>query len=947
MAERIRLLRPGDLLVGSVDFENLVVASDGSALVRVTPGVEAFVHFRLPAQHHLEPAVTAEVDGFLGLFGLSEPPTFVVPLVASGGALFAFKVPDELDRVELATPSGLFDALATFKTLPGGMTFDAIAELSFGGIELDWVLPPSPLSIDEESRHPLWRIRPDVPHGSSFPAGLNLHIPVPQVDVALATSSGVDHQLGRDLLQEAGFTGLAGTTISVSKYFMRRFLARDFTGTPLGGTVSLFGPVPGPTPAADDFAYEHRTSLGRDVSVRDTQWGWLSSGHRAAITTIAQRVIRGAQILDVGGSPTSSTTATMLARAELVVTEPVLDLSAHAGEYANGGREIPFTSLVINTQRHIVDIAVDEGLTRVITRGGAAIHFDLTGMDHLGRAVELRMPLAFLPDGRPASDLAGLMPVDGTQASVAAAPIALAPEAGRAPGSTSITVAGLGVNAVPGVSRPVLPRVDSLLVGIDALTGISEQPPMVTASLHPSFLAQGLDRGSNPVGALLALPAMSLDLPTASVGGVGNPGGVVDLISAEKGAVSSAIALTPPSLDQIATAFPLPKLLGTIDLLKLMDTGSFPVVDGLPSVPQLARTGSPGEETLTYHFEAKLVRSVPEIGISVEPNAKLVLDSRITRSGTAAPTVTSNGSVTGITFELAGIIRLRFERIRFATDAGGKTTVDIDGVEVDFLGAFEFLAEIARVLAGFTGGSGPRVDVDSNGVTAGFQLAIPNLAMGIMQLTNLSIAAFLRIPLDAGPLSFTLDVAKRERPFQATVSMFGGGGFLSLEVTPDGLRRLEASIEFGGSMSLDIIVASGGVSVMAGIYFGLKIEEIDGRRVQSLDLAAFVRASGHLTVLGIVSIFVEFRLALTYKEVTVGGSSHAMLAGTASVTVGVKVLFFSKSVSLTVTREFIGSASDPSFVDCFDEEDWSDYCLAFAGSGPPALPSDPFGGGMV
>jgi hypothetical protein len=48
-----------------------------------------------------------------------------------------------------------------------------------------------------------------------------------------------------------------------------------------------------------------------------------------------------------------------------------------------------------------------------------------------------------------------------------------------------------------------------------------------------------------------------------------------------------------------------------------------------------------------------------------------------------------------------------------------------------------------------------------------------------------------------------------------------------------------------------------------------------------------------------------------------------------------------------VTREFIGSASDPSFVDCFDEEDWSDYCLAFAGSGPPALPGDPFGGGMV
>jgi len=72
-----------------------------------------------------------------------------------------------------------------------------------------------------------------------------------------------------------------------------------------------------------------------------------------------------------------------------------------------------------------------------------------------------------------------------------------------------------------------------------------------------------------------------------------------------------------------------------------------------------------------------------------------------------------------------------------------------------------------------------------------------------------------------------------------------------------------------------------------------------------------------------------------------------MLAGTASVTVGVKVLFFSKSVSLTVTREFIGSASDPSFVDCFDERDWNEYCMAFAGTAAPSLPRDPFGGGAM
>lgn len=938
-ADVIRLVRPDDLLVATVQLDNLVIAPDGSALVRVTPGAPAAVVVRLPPQHYLEPALTPATAEFGKALGYRDPPAYVVPLLAGAGARFEWVIPDDVAVVEIgAGPAGLFEALSRFTTSAGGTLFDALINLWFA-VDVGWALPPAPDGA--AVRHPLWRIRPDVPDGAVFPAGAPLHAAVPQpLDAVLATSAGPNYEMGHGLLMKLGQPEPAGVTISNPfPFFMRRFLARRMTATPLGGTVSLFGP--------DDsgdalFSYEHRTSLGRDVFIRNAVWGWLSSGHRAVITTISERIIRAAQVFDVDfGQPAATTTATMLARAELVVTEQVLDLSAHAGEYPHGGREIPFTTLRVDVDRFEVDVPQVQDAPRMVTKGGAPILFDLTGTDHAGQAVKLRMPLAFLPDGKPAGDLAPFIPEGGTAASLTTTPVALAPEAGRPPGSTTITVAGVGLTVAPGTSRPVLPALGSLRVGVDALAGIADRVPVVEASLHPTYLQQGLDRGANPLGALLNVERLRLDLPTASVGGVGNPGGVVDLITTERGAVAAALAGGEPSLAQIAAAFPLPKLLGTIDLLKLLDTNSFPTVGGLPSVPQLTRTGPPGAETLAYHFEARLTRSVPDLGLTVTPDARLVLDARISRSGTAGVVATSTGSVTGIQFEIAGIVRMRFAGIRFATGAGGKTTVDVDGVAVDFLGAFEFLAEIARRLAGIAGGSGVRVDVDANGVTAGFQLAIPTLAMGIMQLSNLSVAAFLRVPLADGPLSFTLDVASRERPFQATVSMFGGGGFLSLEVRPSGIRRLEASVEFGGSVSLDIVVASGGVSVMAGIYFGLKV---DGRN-QSIDAAGFVRASGNLSVLGIVSIFVEFRLALAYREVTIGGSKHAMFAGTASVTVGVKVLFFSKSVSLTVTREFIGSAADPSFVECVDESDWDEYCLAYAGSGPPAVAGEAFGGG--
>ena len=55
---RIRLVRPDDLLVATVEFDNLVLAPDGSALVRVLPGEPTSIIVRLPPQHFLEPGVS-------------------------------------------------------------------------------------------------------------------------------------------------------------------------------------------------------------------------------------------------------------------------------------------------------------------------------------------------------------------------------------------------------------------------------------------------------------------------------------------------------------------------------------------------------------------------------------------------------------------------------------------------------------------------------------------------------------------------------------------------------------------------------------------------------------------------------------------------------------------------------------------------------------------------
>jgi hypothetical protein len=111
-------------------------------------------------------------------------------------------------------------------------------------------------------------------------------------------------------------------------------------------------------------------------------------------------------------------------------------------------------------------------------------------------------------------------------------------------------------------------------------------------------------------------------------------------------------------------------------------------------------------------------------------------------------------------------------------------------------------------------------------------------------------------------------------------------------------------------------VASGGVHVMAGIYFKMAGGEVV--------LSGYLRAGGAVTVLGLVTVSVEFYMALTYDSTT------GRAWGEASLTVSVEVLFFSASVTLPFRKEFAGASGDPTFDELVEPDDWETYCDAFA-----------------
>jgi len=246
--------------------------------------------------------------------------------------------------------------------------------------------------------------------------------------------------------------------------------------------------------------------------------------------------------------------------------------------------------------------------------------------------------------------------------------------------------------------------------------------------------------------------------------------------------------------------------------------------------------------------------------------------------------------------------------------------MDVAVKSVTFMGALEFLSRLVDALHLDQFSDPPSVDVSADGVIVGYSLSIPSVAIGAFALQNLALSSSLSLPFTGQAMRVRFALSERHDPFLVTVSLFTGGGFFAVALGPDNVEMVEASLEFGGSFSLNLGVASGSVYVMAGIYF--KIEIID--TTESVQLTGYVRAGGCVEVLGLISVSLEFYLGLTYDF------STKMARGEATLEVEVEVLFFSTSVTLTVRREYSAGSKDIPFLDMMAINDWNMYCDAFA-----------------
>jgi hypothetical protein len=328
---------------------------------------------------------------------------------------------------------------------------------------------------------------------------------------------------------------------------------------------------------------------------------------------------------------------------------------------------------------------------------------------------------------------------------------------------------------------------------------------------------------------------------------------------------------------------------------------------------------------------ASVFQPIPKPGQS-NAQARSTLDLSVevqapTKPG-KQPTALVSCSITPFRLQLIGddpFIALQMDKIEFLLAPGKKPDVNVvfapgdDGIV--FGGPLSFVNTLRDIIP-FDGFSDPPyLDVTKDGIKAGFDLAIPNLAVGLFTLANISLGAQIRVPFIDDSLDFTFNFCTRENPFRLTVWLFGGGGFFAITVTPEKCRVLEAAFEFGAAVALDFGVASGSIEVMAGIYFRLEDD--------NSQLTGYFRMRGEVDVLGLITASIELYLELTYEF------SSGKAVGRATLTIEVEIFFLSFSVSISVEKKFKGSNQDPSFLEIMGPPDalgvrpWDEYCRAF------------------
>jgi hypothetical protein len=721
--------------------------------------------------------------------------------------------------------------------------------------------------------------------------------------------------------------------------------------------------------------------VGQGVSIAtiNTVTGTIQETFRNKLTELIPSVTGTSTIIKTGNI------AYLFQRMYIVVREPVKDYLSTSREIY---RQWPFSSIHIKTvvtpdlgdpaQSDVLAYGQSMFWPRV---GNKDFPFVISAEDYNGNITEFTAPLIFIenPQAKGVAVKEAILDyeknTDTETKERYERPIfgqsVLFADGGTTPEKTTFETESISFDAKyhdrSAESNPDQPFFDPVIkesvIKMPALKNMLGNSPIVTISYSPTYIANGFDGNKNKGEVFVEVKSTSaVDFNSSGdkAGGLIKPNIQISGLSRALGPVGGNLSslytgtFNPTEFFKGIDA----KIFGAIDLWSILKTiNDFTTVYDkimkmLPKLEDNTKTG--GKDLLLFEWKPAM-QDWNNLFIASDKGKTAEMQITVAIRNFVKPV---SGTVIQSDFEIIcslenfrinligsdkSFILIGFEMIGFHSSKGRAPVVDVKMSEIQFVGVLSFVEGLRGLIPkdGFskpagTGSTPPgsekksgfSLDVTEKGICSSFSLSLPNIAIGMFSLENLSLGAAFTLPFISDPLSFRFNFCERQSPFLLTVSMLGGGGFFAITLNPAGVQLLEASFEFGAKLSVNFGVASGGVHIMAGIYYKMEMA------TNTASLTGYLSLGGEVSVLGIINASIELYLSLTYEF------SSGKVVGRATLTIEIEILFFSVCVQISCERKFAGSNGDPTLAALMDPyrdpedgvtivDPWRDYWEAF------------------
>ncbi len=371
----------------------------------------------------------------------------------------------------------------------------------------------------------------------------------------------------------------------------------------------------------------------------------------------------------------------------------------------------------------------------------------------------------------------------------------------------------------------------------------------------------------------------------------------------------------------------IPPDLGGLDFGRILPDFAGLKLENL--VPDLALPSLPPDKVKVRHgVDAQSRRGWAEADIAIDHQGTTALfdfqpvrvqlvkprfraTTRIEQTLGAAGESRARGSITG-NWELviAGFNVISFvdTPLEFDSQGGVRFAVRPEKVRMD--SALQFLSDALSGYEGGEEGSGLTLEVlRENGLPVGatsrLYLPIPDIAAGTFAITNLRFgASFELAALPEFALTVRANIGRKTAPFNLTVFILGGGGWVEARSTYLPLQNLiTTELTIGITASAGLALALGPIRGSIMMYFGVYGElYADSAGGRSLTVGITLLIVGQASLCGLITVGVQLLLEARYSD---GGG----LIGTGTLSYSIKIgWFFTLRVSASVRYEFVKGA---------------------------------------